>query len=177
VGVAGLHQHRPFGVAREAALQAERAQFINSAAGRTFFLAPGSASNASSFSAGLSLRFPLFTGYRNVFDVRAARLQAELAQEDVRDLTQQVGLQVWSSYYAVQTAKRRIVTSRDLLASAQESVNVASARYREGVGTILDVLTAESALETARAQEVQSRADYLLALAELAHATGKLGAP
>ena len=150
---------------------------LNSAAGRTFFIAPSSAGSANSFSAGVGLRFPLFTGYRNVFDVRAARLQADLAQEDVRDLTQQIGLQVWSSYYAVQTAKRRITTSRDLLASAQESANVAAARYREGVGTIIDVLTAQSALENARAQEVQSRADYLLALAELAHATGKLGAP
>jgi len=150
---------------------------LNSAAGRTFYAAPSSVGSASSFSAGVGLRFPLFTGYRNVFDVRAARLQADLAQEDVRDLTQQIGLQVWSSYYAVQTAKRRITTSRDLLASAQESANVAAARYREGVGTIIDVLTAQSALENARAQEVQSRADYLLALAELAHATGKLGAP
>ena len=150
---------------------------VNSTAGRTFFLAPGSASSANSFSAGLGMRFPLFTGFRNVYDVRAARLQAELAQEDVRDLTQQIGLQVWSSYYAVQTAKQRITTSRDLLASAQESANVAAARYREGVGTIVDVLTAQSSLETARAQEVQARADYLLALAELAHATGKLGAP
>jgi len=150
---------------------------VNSAAGRTFFAAPSSANGANSFSAGLGLRFPLFTGYRNVYDVRAARLQAELAQEDVRDLTQQIGLQVWSSYYAMQTARQRVTTSRDLLASAQESANVAAARYREGVGTILDVLTAQSALENARAQEVQSRADYLLALAELAHATGKLGAP
>jgi TolC family type I secretion outer membrane protein len=150
---------------------------VNSSAGRTFFLAPSAAGGANSVSAGLGMRFPLFTGWRNVFDVRAARLQAELAQEDVRDLTQQIGLQVWSSYYAAQTAKQRIATSRDLLASAQESVNVAAARYREGVGTILDVLTAQSSLETARAQEVQARADYLLALAELAHATGKLGAP
>ncbi len=150
---------------------------LNSAAGRTFFIAPSALPSTNSFSAGLGLRFPFFTGFRNVFDVRAARLQADLAQEDVRDLTQQIGLQVWSSYYAVQTAKQRITTSRDLLASAQESANVAAARYREGVGTIIDVLTAQSALENARAQEVQSRADYLLALAELAHATGKLGAP
>jgi outer membrane protein len=150
---------------------------LNSSAGRTFFIAPSSLASTNSFSAGVALRFPFFTGFRNVFDVRAARLQADLAQEDVRDLTQQIGLQVWSSYYAVQTAKQRITTSRDLLASAQESANVAAARYREGVGTIIDVLTAQSALENARAQEVQSRADYLLALAELAHATGKLGAP
>ena len=150
---------------------------LNSTATRTFFLAPSALNSTNSFSASLGLRFPFFTGFRNVYDERAARLQAELAQEEVRDLTQQVGLQVWSSYYAVQTAKQRVATSRDLLASAQESANVAAARYREGVGMILDVLTAQSALESARAQEVQSRADYLLALAELAHATGKLGAP
>jgi outer membrane protein len=150
---------------------------LNSSAGRTYFLAPSSLGATNSYSAGLGLRFPLFTGFRDVHDVRAARLQAELAQEDVRGLTQQIGLEVWSSYYAVQTAKQRVATSRDLLASAQESANVAVARYREGVGTILDVLTAQSALETARAQEVQSRADFLLALAELAHATGRLGAP
>ncbi len=150
---------------------------LNSAAGHTVYGSPNGAGGANTFSAGVGLRFPLFTGWRNEYDVRAARLQAELAQEDVRDLTQQIGLQVWSSYYALQTAKQRVATSRDLLASAQESANVAAARYREGVGTIIDVLTAQSALESARAQEVQSRADYLLSLAELAHATGKLGAP
>src|SRR5205814_2915171 len=41
---------------------------LNSAAGRTFFIAPSSAGSANSFSAGLGLRFPLFPGYRNVFD-------------------------------------------------------------------------------------------------------------
>ena len=62
-------------------------------------------------------------------------------------------------------------------AEALSRIAIYRERYREGVGTIIDVLTAQSALENARAQEVQSRADYLLALAELAHATGKLGAP
>ncbi|MNV73433.1 hypothetical protein D3C71_1665830 [compost metagenome] len=32
VGIAGLHQHRPFGVAREAAFEAERAQLVDGAA-------------------------------------------------------------------------------------------------------------------------------------------------
>ena len=45
---------------------------------------------------------------------------------------------------------------------------------KEGLGTILDVLTAESALANARAQEVQARADWLLSLAQLAHGMGSL---
>jgi len=120
------------------------------------------------------MRFPIFTGFRNSYDVREARIEADLAKENVRSLEQQVGLQVWTSYYALQTATQRLTTARDLLTSAQQSADVARDRYKAGVGNILDVLTAESALESARAQEVQARADWFRAVAQLAHDTGTL---
>ena len=41
----------------------------------------------------------------------------------------------------------------------------------------LDVLTAEAALESARAQEIQARADWFIAVAQLAHDTGALTTP
>jgi outer membrane protein TolC len=75
----------------------------------------------------------------------------------------------------VRTAAQRIETSRTLLASAEESERAASERYRAGVGSSLDLLTAQSTLAAARAQEVQARADWLLSLAQLAHDTGALG--
>jgi outer membrane protein TolC len=82
---------------------------------------------------------------------------------------------VWSSYHGARTAAHRVRTARDLLASAQQSEEVATGRYKEGVGSILDLLTAQAALASARAQEVQARADWLLSLASLAHDTGALG--
>ncbi|HXH94499.1 MAG TPA: TolC family protein [Thermoanaerobaculia bacterium] len=134
----------------------------------------------TSYSAGVSLRFPLFTGFRNTYDIRAAELETKLASENARGLEQQIGLQVWTSYYDLQTAVKRLKTSRDLLHDAQESADVAQGRYRAGIGSILDLLTAESALENARAEEVQARADWFLTVAQLAHDTGTLtptGAP
>jgi outer membrane protein len=142
-----------------------------SSLGETFF---GTRSHATPYSAGLAVRWPVFTGFRNVFDVRQAQAEADIAREDVRATEQQVMLQVWTSYYALQTATQRLATSRDLLASAQQSADVAQSRYRSGVGSIIDLLTAESALENARAQEVQSRADWFLSVAQLAHDTGTL---
>jgi outer membrane protein TolC len=53
-------------------------------------------------------------------------------------------------------------------------VDVALGRYRAGVGGIIELLTAEAALENARAQEVQARTDWFLSIAQLAHATGTL---
>jgi outer membrane protein TolC len=68
-----------------------------------------------------------------------------------------------------------------LLASAQQSEEVALGRYRAGVGTVLDLLSAQSALANARAQQVQARWIWQSALAQLAHDTGVLdsggGAP
>ena len=145
--------------------------FVDSSAGRTFV---SGGRSFTPYAAVVGMRFPLFTGFRNTYDIREAEYEAEAAKETVRSLEQQVGLQVWTSYYGLQTATKRLSTSRALLTSAQQSADVARDRYKAGVGNILDVLTAESALESARAQEVQARADWFLAVAQLAHDTGTL---
>jgi len=134
----------------------------------------GLSQRSTLYSAGVSLRIPLFTGFRNMYDIRTAEIETKLAGENARGLEQQIGLQVWTSYYALQTAMRRLTTSRDLLRDASESVDVATGRYRAGIGSILDLLTAESALENARAEEVQARADWFLSVAQLGHDTGTL---
>jgi outer membrane protein TolC len=51
---------------------------------------------------------------------------------------------------------------------------VAAGRYRAGVGTIVDVLLARSALATARAEAIQARWEWRTALVQLAHDTGSL---
>jgi len=53
-------------------------------------------------------------------------------------------------------------------------VSVALGRYREGVGSILDLLTAQALLASARAQTISAYTDWYLAVARLAHATGTL---
>jgi outer membrane protein TolC len=87
---------------------------------------------------------------------------------------QQVIFEVFSSYYTLQTATRRVHTADDLLASAEQSTEVALARYKEGVGTVLDLLAAQSALADARAQRIQARLEWNVSLAQLAHDAGLL---
>jgi outer membrane protein len=54
---------------------------------------------------------------------------------------------------------------------------VVAARYKAGVGSILDLLTAQGALDRARALETQARTAWFVTLARLAHATGTLWQP
>jgi outer membrane protein TolC len=132
---------------------------------------------SDNYSARVLLRVPLFSGREHHYDVERARQEAAQAQAQVATLANQVRLQVWTAYYDLQTAAARFATTGDLLASAEESARVAAGRYQAGVGSILDLLAAQSALADARAQRILARADWLLSLARLAHDTGNLEIP
>jgi outer membrane protein TolC len=133
--------------------------------------------HGDNYSATVTLQIPLFNGFKDTSDLLQARELAKAAQADAETLEQQVILQVWTSYQAVKTAEKRVGSSQDLLAAAQQSAEVAQGRYKAGVGSILDLLTAQTALANARAQDVQARANWLLAIASLAHDTGTLLPP
>jgi outer membrane protein TolC len=126
----------------------------------------------NNWSARLLLSFPLFTGWASSFNIQKAKDELGVAQAQAAGLEQQVVLQVWTSHTALTTAAQLVRTSRDLLASAEQSERVALGRYREGVGTIIDLLAAQSALADARAQEIQARSTWFAALAQLARDTG-----
>jgi outer membrane protein TolC len=130
----------------------------------------------NSYSLNLGVTVPVFSGFSNQYDVAAAseNYNAALARADVTK--QQVIQQVFNAYYLLKTATDRVRTSRDLLASATQSEAVARERYREGVGTIVDLLIAQSALASAQAQAIDSRWQWRTALAQLAHDVGVLNA-
>ena len=129
---------------------------------------------ANSYTLSLGLTIPLFSGFARQHDLRAAEFEAEAARARAETLRQEVVFQVFSAYYALQTASRRVRTSEDLLASATQSNEVALARYKAGVGSVLDLLAAQSALASARAQQVDARLAWSVSLAQLAHDAGVL---
>ena len=60
------------------------------------------------------------------------------------------------------------------LASAEKAQRTVLAAYQSGLRSILDVLTAEALLATARSQQVAARQETFTALINLAHASGLL---
>ena len=130
---------------------------------------------SDTYSAALQVKLPAFTGLSHGYDVREAEAEADLARVWLQNLEQSVLLQVWTSYFDLKTAEQRLKASDDLLRSATELLEVARGQYQSGVGTILDLLSAQAALEDARAQRVKARSDWFLSLAQLAYGTGTLG--
>jgi len=141
-------------------------------ANRSYYQPSTFASYGDNWAVRLGLRIPIFTGFDVKNRVEKAKNDAEVASAQAHSLEQQVILQVWTSYYGLQTASQLVQTSRDLLKSAEQSERVALGRYQEGVGTIIDLLAAQSALADARAEEILARSSWFFALAQLAHDVG-----
>lgn len=157
------------GEARSAQLPSLR---FGATGGRTY--ATTIPDGADSYSLSLGLAIPLFDGFGRQHDVAAARAAADAAAARSESLRQQVVFQVFRAYYDLQTATRRVATADDLVASATQSNDVALGRYRSGVGSVLDLLAAQSALANARAQQVEARLTWSVSLAQLAHDAGVL---
>ena len=128
----------------------------------------------SSSALGISVNFPLFTGYNTTYRIRAAEAQIDTRLAQRERLSQQVALEVWKAYQGVVTETQAVKSVNDLVASAAQSERVALGRYKAGVGSLLDVLIAQSALASARMQNIQAIYNWHIAKATLARSMGRL---
>ncbi len=122
----------------------------------------------------LGVQIPIFSGNARQYDVVAARENAAAAASRAELARLESAAQVYASYHTLRTAAQRVSTSQSLLGTATQSEQVARGRYAEGVGSILDVLLAQTALADARAQAVTARWTWFSALAQLARDAGAL---
>jgi TolC family type I secretion outer membrane protein len=138
----------------------------------------GNSTGINSYSSlvGINLSVPIFSGYATTYRVRAAEAQVDVKNGQLEQLRLQVALDVWTAYQNLTTATQSLRSSADLLNSAEQSERVALGRYKAGVGSILDVLNAQSALAGARQQRIQSTFNWNISRATLAQAIGSLDA-
>lgn len=129
---------------------------------------------ADSYTLTLGLQIPLFNGFTWEYNQQNAQALAEAARARAEGLRQQVVFEVFRSYYALRTSTTRVTSAEELLRSAAQSADAARGRYQGGVGTLIELLTAESALASARAQRIQARLGWQAALVQLAKDAGLL---
>lgn len=178
---------RPDLVAAEAQVRAAESSIeLTRASGRPSLTLNGSSSQGRSAVAGagyastrnhtvsLNLNFPLFTGFSTSYQLRAAEAQLENSLASRDQLARQVSLQVWQAYQNLRTQGQALRTADDLLASATESEALSLGRYRAGIVSIIDLLTAQSALAGARQQHVAALYNWHAARFSLAQAIGAL---
>ncbi len=126
---------------------------------------------STSLTAGLVVSVPIFTGFERQAAVSQAKVdfnQSRLAESQTQD---RVRLEVEEAYYQVQQAKKALDIQGATIAEAQEGLNIANVRYESGVGTLLEVLSAQVALTDARNANAEALFNFRVAEARLKRAT------
>ena len=180
--IAEAREQRPDLKAAEAELRAAEAgvDYARAAGMPTLSLSAGpqwadlGSATANGSSIGLTVNLPIFSGFNTTYNVRAAEARTEVQTARRDNVRQQIALDVWEAYQSLATATQTVRSSVDLLASAEQSERVALGRYKAGVGNILDVLNAQSALANARLQRILAMLDWYVSRATLAKAVGTL---
>jgi outer membrane protein len=126
-------------------------------------------------SAALFWTLPLFTG--ELMDVRqrdaAGQIQVRSAALD--EALKQVELQIWLQSQALNADRDILRESKDVLAYSDTFLRASTERYRQGVGSMSEVLNAQNIAANARFQWVESKANMLKSQLKLAASVGRLG--
>ena len=123
---------------------------------------------------GVTVSIPIFSGYAPTYRIRAAEANFDVRAAQRDKLRLQISLDVWRAYQSLRTANESINATTILVSSAEESSLVAIGRYKAGVGNILDSINAQSALASARQQQIQATLNWNIARATLAQSIGSL---
>lgn len=127
-----------------------------------------------SSSVGLYVSIPIFNGFNTTYKIQAAREQLKISEAEYEKLSQDASLEVYKAYQSLVSETQAVRTSFDLVASAKASEELALGRYKAGVGNILDLLSAQSALASAKQQQIQALYNWYITKATLAKAMGIL---
>ena len=118
------------------------------------------------------MSWSLWDGGTTSESVKVQEANLERYKEANYQIMDSINLAVRQAYLNMKSAEQTISSTRVAVEQGQENFRIASLRYRAGVGTNLDVLDAETSLETARNNYVDALFNYNIAVATLENAMG-----
>lgn len=124
-------------------------------------------------TAGANISIPVFNGFLYNAEAKEAKLRAQAAQEDVRNLRDTIARDVRTAVLNAQTAYQRIAVTQQLLDQANFALDLASARYKIGLSGIVDLSEAQLNQTQAEIENTNARYAYQTALALVRYEVGQ----
>lgn len=140
------------------------------------FSNPGGNLNVN-FTSTVALNFPIFSGFSTLNNLKQARAKKTEAEAELRQNQLEVIQDIVTSHTSVKSAFDTLQISDNLLATSEKQYEVILSRYKAGVATILELVSAQSTLADARASQVSSTNQWLNSLVTLSYAAGTLEPP
>ena len=127
-----------------------------------------------SYSVGAQVSWTLFEGGAAAARAQQRELDIEIADRNFEETRNGIRLDVEQSYFSLGANRDNIDTAKLAVEQAEEALRLAILRFEAGVGTQLDVISAQADLTEAEVNLVDATIGYNRALAALERAISNL---
>ncbi len=128
----------------------------------------------STWSASISVSLPIFHSFTEYANLKRAKETLTSAQKMKERYERGLTLRVKSAALNARSAWRRLQVHQKAVQEAEENLRVVNHLFEAGMAANIDVIDAQLAATSARANAISARYDYFLARAELERVVGVL---
>ena len=133
--------------------------------------------SSNSVTFGAQFNMTLYDGGAARASARSQEIGGMISEEEFSESLDQIRFDVEQAFFNLQSNQENIATSEVAVAQAEEALELANLRLQAGVGTQLDVLTAQSELTQAEANNVSAILGYNRALVAIERAVSNISGP
>ncbi|MDR3611089.1 MAG: TolC family protein [Ignavibacteriaceae bacterium] len=121
---------------------------------------------AKSFLLGIQLNYTLFDGFSRGSRIEQAVIDKEKIMLTRRKVEESLKIQILQADLKIEEARKRIKAQEKNLEQAEKTIKIAQTRYKNGVGTQLELIDTQAALTFAQTNYATALYDFLTAKAE-----------
>jgi len=125
-------------------------------------------------AAAINVQIPVFNGHLFAARRAAASLKAQAEDEKLRDLQNNIARDVRSAWADSTTAYQRLSVTDQLLQQANLALDLAQARYKLGLGSIVELSQAQLNQTQAEIEQASAKYEYQAQMASLDYQIGAL---
>lgn len=126
------------------------------------------------FSAGLTLSIPIFSGFSTQNAIQSAEVDAMNYELKVKDSERLIKQELQKSFLDLEAAKKGLLVTEKNVKAAEENLKIEQEKYNLGAGKLLDVLIANTSYQNAKTNYINAQFNYIKLSEELKYNLGVL---
>ncbi|MES2139295.1 MAG: TolC family protein [Bacteroidota bacterium] len=123
---------------------------------------------------GAKVTMPIFTGLQRSAKNQQAKLSLQKAENNIEFIKKSIDLELSSSTTILQNASSSLENQKKNIALAEEVYRLSKLKYEQGVGSNIEMLSAETALKESQTNYFNALFDALVAKIDFDKANGNL---
>ncbi len=124
---------------------------------------------------GAKISMPIFSGLQNHAKIQQAKMSMQKTENSIESMKQYIDLSIMSSMTSLKNAAASLENQKKNIVIAEDVYRISKIKYEQGVGSFIELLTAETSLKESQTNYFSAMVDALVAKIEYDKANGSVG--